>query len=111
MYNIGREGYNEEIGDVSKQLMDASSEYLCNLVGISQGKGQIRKDMDKNFIAFIISYLSVDIGEYITKKFNFSYLDVIKHGEGKLPISEEELSGVIDNLISFYKTGLQPKIK
>lgn len=108
MYNVGHENYNYEIGDVAKKLMDASADYLCGLVSISQEKGQIRKDLDNKLIAFILSYLSVDIGEYITKKFNFSYLDVIKEGKGKLPISEKDLSDVLDDLISFYRTGLQP---
>jgi AcrR family transcriptional regulator len=106
MYNVGHENYNEEIGDVSKKLMDASVEYLCGLVGQAQENGQIRKDINKEFIAFIISYLSVDIGEYITKKFKFSYMDAIKQGKGGLPVSSEELGGVLDDLVSFYKTGL-----
>lgn len=108
MYNVGHENHNDEIGDVAKKLMDASADYLYSLVSISQERGQIRKDLDKGLIAFILSYLSVDIGEYITKKFNFSYLDAIKQGKGMLPISEKDLGDVLDSLISFYRTGLQP---
>lgn len=107
MYNVGRESYNSEIGDASKKLMDASTDYLCQLVGLSQEKGQIRRDLDKKMIAFILSYLSVDIGEYITKKFNFSYLDAIREGKGKLPITPDDLTGVLDDLVSFFRTGLQ----
>jgi AcrR family transcriptional regulator len=111
IYNVGHENYNEEIGEVSKRLMDASTNYLCGLVEQAQKRGQIRRDIDKELITFIISYLSVDIGEYIAKKFKFSYIDTIKQGKGSLPISIEDLSGVLDDLISFFQMGLQRNIK
>lgn len=108
MYNVGRESYNPEIGDVSKRLMEASAQYLSGLVEKYQEEGSITKDLDKDFIAFAISYLSVDIGDYIARKFHFSYLELIHQGAGKLPVSDQELGEVLDDLIRFYRFGLEP---
>lgn len=108
-YNAFKESYNEEIGDMSSKLLKMSREYIREFVLKAQEQGQIRTDIELDLIAFIISQLSVDIGDYITDKFNFTYTQMI-NGQGKLPITDEQLEEVIDDLIKFFKNGLELRI-
>lgn len=108
LYLSGHESYNAEIGDMSKKILAQSTEYMESFIKQAQKEGQLRGDLSPAFMAFIISYLSVDIGDYIEKKFNFSYEDAIKQGKGELPVSYEELDKVLTDLCSVLKNGLSP---
>lgn len=106
LYLSGHESYNAEIGDMSKKILAQSTEYMESFIRQAQKEGQLRGDLSPAFMAFIISYLSVDIGDYIEKKFDFSYEDTIKEGKGELPVSYEALDKVLTDLCSVLKHGL-----
>lgn len=45
--------------------------------------------------------------EYVSKKYNFSYLDLIKKGEHKLPLPEKELEKILEQFITVFKDGFK----
>ena len=83
-----------------------SQEYLKGYVAKAQQEGQIRKDIELDMISFIISRLSVDIGDFIADKYNFTYKEIIT-SKDKLPITDEQLEAVMDDLIKFFRHGLE----
>jgi AcrR family transcriptional regulator len=103
LYSVGKDTRNPSI---SKQIMSSSISFISNLLHDAHAKGQIRDDINLDFAAFIISYLSVDIGDYISEKYDFSYADILKSKAGKLPVTDEQLSEVLDDLIEFFKRGI-----
>lgn len=107
MYNVGRENYNDEIGNIAAKLKQMSDKYIMEFVIKAQAGGQIRKDINADLIAFVISRMSMDIGEYITEKYNFSYEKIIEQGESKLPITDEELGNILDELNKIFKSGFR----
>ncbi|MCX7771799.1 MAG: TetR/AcrR family transcriptional regulator [Clostridia bacterium] len=108
LYMAGHESYHPEIGDVSKKILNESIQFMTSIVHAYKNKGAIRNDLSDDLIAFIISYLSVDIGDYIEKKFDFSYAEVLNEGKGVLPIPLEELDKVLTDLCEVLKYGLLP---
>lgn len=106
LYNAGHESYHPEIGDMSKKILSDSMAFMEGFIRRAQDENQIRRDLPPSFIAFLVSYLSVDLGDYIEKQFGFNYIDVIKEGQNHLPISNDELNQVLADLCSFLKKGL-----
>jgi hypothetical protein len=96
LYSVGKDSHNPAL---AKMIMTSSISFVKYLLGEAHKKGQIRKDVDLDFAAFIISYLSVDVGEYIADKYNYSYLSVLKSSAGTLPVTDDQLSKVLDELI------------
>lgn len=107
MYNAMREAYNEEIGDISLQMLKKSDDYLKDFVFQAQMSGQLRSDIATDLIAFLISRISINMVDYVSNKFNFSYTKTITEGKNSLPVSDDQISSLLDDLIKFFKSGLQ----
>lgn len=103
LYSVGKDTHNPIL---SKKIMDSSVNFIKILLKDAYLKGQIRKDVNLDFAAFIISYLSVDAGEYISGKYGYSYLTVLKSKSGELPVTDSQLNEVLDELIDFFKRGI-----
>lgn len=103
LYNVGKDTHNPAI---SKQIMASSVSFIEQMLQKAYSQGQIRNDVNKKLAAFIISYISVDVGEYIGEKFGFSYFSLLKSKAQKLPASDEQLEEVFDELIDFFKRGI-----
>ena len=103
LYNVGQDSTNAVL---SKDIMDASIKYIYSILKLSKESKEIREDVDLNMAAFIISYLSVDIGVYLAQKYKFSYLEILKKQDKVLPITDEQLSEELDKLINFYRKGI-----
>jgi AcrR family transcriptional regulator len=107
LVNAMREVNNKELGDMASNILKMSDEYLKGFVLMAQQSGQIRRDIDTEFIAFLISRLSVSLQDYISIKYNFSYHDIVTRGSGELPVSREDIEKVLDDLILIFKTGIE----
>lgn len=105
LYNVGKDTHNPAI---SKQIMASSVSFIEQMLQKAYTQGQIRKDVNIKLAAFIISYLSVDIGEYLGEKFGFSYFSILKAKDGKMPVSDNQLEQVLDEVIEFFKRGIAP---
>ena len=103
LYSVGKDAHNPIH---SKQIMSSSVSYIKSLLKDAYLKGQIRKDVNLDFAAFIISYLSVDAGDYISEKYGYSYTSVLKSKSGNLPVTDRQLNEVLDDLIDFFKRGI-----
>jgi AcrR family transcriptional regulator len=100
LYSVGKNSHNP---NASKQLMGSSIAFIENLLKQAYDKGQIRQDVNLKIASFIIGYLSVDIGEYIGDQFSFSYQSVLKSGNARLPVTNDQIENVLDELIRFLK--------
>lgn len=96
---------NKEVGNMALSLMEMSDNYILEFVKDAQSKGQIRSDIPNDLIAFLISRISISLAEYNMKKFNFNYEDIVRKGN-KLPISNNELNAILDQVINVLKNGL-----
>lgn len=103
LYTVGKDFQNPEH---ARQIMAASTAFIKALLEDANRKGQIRQGVDLDLAAFIISYVSVDVGDYLAAKYNYSYLSILRAKSGKLPMSEGELDAVLDQLVEFYKRGI-----
>ena len=91
---------------MAKRIMSSSIDYVKQLLREAQNKGQIRSDVNLDLAAFLIGYLSVDVGEYIGQKYGFSYPDVLKSKAENLPVTDAQLHEVLDELVDFFKRGI-----
>jgi AcrR family transcriptional regulator len=103
LYTAGRDTHNPRL---HKQIMDSSAAFIKGLLEKAYLNGQIRKDVNLDFAAFVISYLSVDAGEYIAGKYNYSYISALKSNKGRIPVTDSQLDEVLNELIDFFKRGI-----
>jgi len=103
LYNVGKDTHNPTI---SKQIMASSVFFIEQMLEKAHAQGQIRNGVNIKLAAFIISYLSVDVGEYIGEKFGFSYFSILESKAPKMPVSDNQLEEVLDELIDFFKRGI-----
>ncbi len=103
LYNVGKDTNNP---DLSKNIMSDSTQFIKSLLVEAYEKGQIRKDVNVDLASFIISYLSVDIGEYIGNKYGYSYHSVLQSQTGQMPVTDKQLEDILDELIDFFKRGI-----
>jgi len=104
--NVIREVRNEELGDISSHLKRTSDQYMEQFVKSAQSQGRVRSDLDPGLVAFIISRLSIELSEYVSHKYGFSYTALITDGSGRLPISDEQIETELDAVIEIFRFGL-----
>ncbi len=107
LYHAARETFNEELGDVAVQLRTVSKNYMKERLAKAQEEGQVRKDVDLDLMAFCVSQLSIDLEDYLSNKFNFSYGDMLKNGREEFPVSHDKVEEILEELITFFKRGLK----
>lgn len=103
LFNVGKDSANSHL---NREMMEASTNYVYSILKDSKESGQIREDVDLDMAAFVISYMSVDIGEYLAEKYNFSYSEILKKKIKALPVTDEQLSEELDKLINIYRRGI-----
>jgi AcrR family transcriptional regulator len=103
LYKVGKDP--REPGAV-KKIMESSANFIKSLLDKAYREGELREDVNLDLSAFIISYLSVDVGEYIGAKYGFSYNNVLSSAGGELPVTEDQLEEVLNELIDFFKRGI-----
>jgi AcrR family transcriptional regulator len=103
LYKVGREPHDPGF---AKQIMRSSKAFIKSLLDKAYREGELREDIDLDFAAFIVSYISVDVGEYIGAKYGFTYHDVLSSQKTELPVAYEQLEEILDELIDFFKRGI-----
>lgn len=106
LYHGARESYHKEIGNVAALIRNRSKDFIKDLIISAIEDNQIRDNIDLDLAAFYISNTSIDLEDYISDKYGFSYDIVLAEGKGKLPISDSELEKIIDQLINLFERGL-----
>jgi AcrR family transcriptional regulator len=107
LYHAARESYNVDIGNLSARIREVAREHVQALMAPYRDKGQISDRVSLDLAAFCITQLSIDIEDYLSSLFGFSYAEVLKEGGESLPVPADELEKIIDQLIDFFKHGIQ----
>jgi AcrR family transcriptional regulator len=103
LYKVGRDPRDPGF---AKQIMESSRAFIKGLLDEAYRGGELREDVNLDFAAFIVSYVSVDVGDYIGTKYGFTYHDVLSSQKAELPVTEEQLEEVLNELIDFFKRGI-----
>lgn len=105
--NAINETTNDELDSISSKLKEKSDHFFNKYIKEGQNNNLIRSDLDDELLSFLISRLSMVLIEYVSKKYNFTYLDLIKKGEHKLPLPEKELEKILNQFITVFKDGFK----
>jgi AcrR family transcriptional regulator len=96
-----------ETAEVAARLRAASLAYLGGLVDSGVARGDLRADIDRDLVVYVLYQLTVALRDVLSDRFGFSFQDAVHAGAG-LPIREEELGAVLDELIGVLRHGLAP---
>ncbi len=105
--NAINEPTNDELDNISSELKEKSDQFFNKYIKEGQRNDLIRSDLDDELLSFLISRLSMVLIEYVSKKYNFTYLDLIKKGEHKLPLPEKELEKILNQFITVFQDGFK----
>jgi len=106
LYTAGREPSDSEVADIAERILQESESFLAVLIEHSARSGELRNDLPIDFLAFIVSRLSVDIGSYIGRKLGFDPGTVYR-GQTPLSFSPQDVDVQVELLIEFFKGGLK----
>lgn len=109
LINAANERNNEELKNISNDILRQSDKYFEYFIIEAQKKGQIRNDIDYKFISFIISRISLSISDFISIKYNFAYEDIMKKKQEKLPVPRKKIEDTLNDMIEILRTGLNSK--
>jgi len=110
-YNSLNNRSDKEMREIAMKMKEKKRNFLKKYVITARERGQIRKDLDVDLITCTINQISMNLGTYMSIKFNFNYLNLIEKGILKLPISDKKLELMVDELIEIFKHGFEPKKK
>lgn len=107
LYHAAREKHNAELGDLAAKIREVSRNYIKELAAAARHKGQIRKDIDLDLASFCISQITIDMEDYMSAKYGFSYSQVLQEGKNALPMTKDQLESTVDDMIKFFQNGLE----
>ncbi len=108
LYHATYEPSAPETLEVSSRLRAASNAYLRGLVDAGVARGELRADVDRDMTVYVLYQQIVALRDFLTARFGFSFADAVHAGAG-LPIREEALGAVLDELIGVLRHGLSPR--
>lgn len=94
-----------ETAEVSARLRATSHAYLRGLVDAGVARGDLRADLDREMTVYALYQLTVALRDFLGARFGFSFEDAVRAGAG-LPIRDEELGAVLDELVGVLRHGL-----
>ena len=105
--NAINETTNEDLDNINKQLKEKSDKFFDQHIVEGQKNKLIRNDLNHELLSFLISRLSIVLIDYVSEKYDFTYLDLIKNGENKLPLPEKELEDILEQFITVFLEGFK----
>ncbi len=109
LYHAAREKHNEELGDLAAEIREVARRYIKEMMLTASQRGEIRSDIDIDLASFCVNQISIDIEDFVSTKFGFSYSQVLREGQESLPITEQQVEEVLDGMIGFFRRGLEAK--
>ncbi|MFU8888627.1 MAG: TetR/AcrR family transcriptional regulator [Trueperaceae bacterium] len=106
LYHATYEPSTPETLEVSSRLRAASHAYLRGLVDAGLARGDLRPDLDRDMTVYVLYQQIVALRDFLTARFGFSFKDAVRAGAG-LPIRDEELGAVLDELVGILRRGLE----
>jgi AcrR family transcriptional regulator len=107
LYHAARETNSEELGDLAYQIREVSRTFIREMMATARKKGQIRKDIDLDLASFCISQIIIDMEDFMSAKHGFSYSQVLQEGKNELPITQDQIENIINDMIKFFQNGLE----
>jgi AcrR family transcriptional regulator len=107
LYHAAREKYNEDLGDLASQLREVSRNYLKDLMLAARERGEIRRDIDMDLASFCVSQISIDLEDFMSAKYGYSYSDILKESRDSLPITSRQVDETLEDMIGFFRRGLE----
>jgi AcrR family transcriptional regulator len=107
LYHAARETHNEELGDLASQIREVSRNYVKGMITTAREQGQIRKDIDLDLASFCISQIIIDMEDFMSAKHGFSYSQVLEEGKNELPMTQDQMESIINDMIKFFQNGLE----
>ena len=107
LYNAVRETADPELRAVSHELRDQSRAFFRNMLAKAAARGQIRKDLNLDLAALAVDEVTYELSEHLGKTFGYSGEEAI-NVRGK-EISDDDLGGVVDELVDLFRNGMEPK--
>ncbi len=107
LYHAARETHNEELEDLASQTREVSRNYVKGMITTAREQGQIRKDIDLDLASFCISQIIIDMEDFMSAKHGFSYSQVLQEGQSELPITQDQMENIINDMIKFFQNGLE----
>ena len=98
---------NDELGDLANDIKKRADEYIKDMMKTAQKKGQIRTDLDLDLMAFITSRISIELEEFVSSKFDFSFEEVYDASDPQLPVDEDELESILDEMMTILQNGMK----
>jgi AcrR family transcriptional regulator len=105
LYHATYEPSLPETAEVSARLRGTSHAYLRGLVDAGVARGDLRADLDREMTVYTLYQLTVALRDFLGARFGFSFADAVHAGAG-LPIRDEELGAVLDELVGILRHGL-----
>ena len=109
LYHAAREKYNEELGDLAAQLREVARNYIKDIMLAARERGEIRKDIDIDLASFCINQISIDLEDYVSARYGFSYSEILKEGKESLPLTPDQVEEVLTDVINFFRQGLEAR--
>jgi AcrR family transcriptional regulator len=108
LYHATYEPSTPETLEVSARLRATSHGYLRGLVDAGIARGDLRADLDRDTTVYALYQLTIALRDFLSDRFGFSFKDAVRAGAG-LPIRDEELGDVLDELVGVLRHGLAPR--
>lgn len=105
LYNATYEPAFPEIRAVSAQLRADSHVYIRGLVDAGIRAGDLRADLDADFAVFALYQLTISLRDYLSERFDFSFVKAVRQGGGS-PVGDEELLAVLGEFVEVLRRGL-----
>ncbi len=105
LYNVLKEKNNEEIGDVELIVKNEIMELIKKIMKIHVARGEIRTDIDIDYVSFMIMQVQIGIYEYIERKFGLDFGKNIREKRLVFTMSEEEIMNIVKSFATLLEYG------
>jgi len=101
---IGSQLYKNLEHPVHQEIMADGKEMALGFFGLlvkqAKERGEVRPDVDVNFVAYVLMQTNVNIVEY--------YFDVVKHSEFDMSQLDDDMLDTVEQFLGFVKSGIWP---
>ncbi|MEC9488249.1 MAG: TetR/AcrR family transcriptional regulator [Halanaerobium sp.] len=98
---------DQDIQDFYGELIKQSDAFFLDLVEAGQAAGELRSDISRKLICFMLNRISLLVAEYLTVRYEFSYADLINYGFANLPLEMETIEEELSQIITLLREGFQ----
>ena len=110
-YNVMKERYNKEIGNIDLQIKKEILNLVKKILITHTQKGEIRDDIDPDIITFLIMQVQIGIYDFLELKYNIDFQKNIKEKKPVFSITEAEIMDVVKSFSNLLENGFIKRMK